>query len=399
MLWENKLRFFFSIIGIGISIALIFINQGFQDGLLRQIKVYLTNSGADIIVSQEGVDSFLLGSSVLSSQIKTNLLRTNGVKEAADIVTSMAIFDYKGEKTPISIIGYDQNKTIGGPWQLKEGRLLSKSPLYKKLISQDLSPVLLKKQLKPKEVIFDYALAKSYGLNIGDIVEIQDYDFKIVGFSQGTTSWITSPIFMSRESAQNVLKTLPGFTSYFLVKVKPGYRVEAVKNEILRRSADYRGISDRVSGIEVFTAKELAQKDVNLTKELFISMMGIITVLTFLIGILIIGLAVYILVLEKIRDFAVLKAVGTTNWQIYKIVIIQTFISTFLGFILGLLIAKGLEHLTTQILVTQFVIVIEKSYIAAVFWASFIMALLASYFPIRKVFRVEPTLVFGARKY
>lgn len=399
MLWENKLRFFFSILGIAISIALIFIIQGFRDGLLRQIKVYPLNSGADIFVSQEGVDSLLLGSSILSSEIKINLSRTSGVEEVADIITSMAMFAHHDEKTPVTIIGYDQNKTIGGPWILKEGRLLTKRLLYKKLIEEDLPAVLLKKQLKPKEVIFDYTLAKSYGLNIGDIVEIQDYDFEIIGFSGETTSWITSPIFMSRESARDILKTPPNFTSYFLVKVKEGYDPKIVKDEIFKRSADYSRISDLVSGIEVFTAQELAQKDADFTEELFISMMGVITILSFLIGILIIGLTIYILALEKLRDFAILKAVGTTNRQVYKIVIIQTIISTFLGFILGLLIALGLDYLTTQILTTQFIIVVERSYIWAVLGGSFIMALLAAYIPIRKVFQVEPTLVFGARQY
>lgn len=399
MLGENKLRFFFSIAGIGIAVALIFINQGFQDGLLRQIKVYLLNSGADIFVSQEGVDSFLLGSSSLATEVKVNLLRTSGVKEVAELVTAMAMFDHQGEKTPVTIIGYDPAKNIGGPWKLVKGRPLAKTPPRPKAAEKNSPPTFLKKQLKPKEAIFDYALAKKYGLSIGDKVEIQDYDFKVVGFSGGTTSWITSPIFMSRESARSILKTSPGVTSFFLVNVARGRSVQKVRDDILRRSGDYQRNSERISGIEVFSAAELAQKDEDITRELFISMMGVITVLTFLIGTLIIGLAVYILILEKLRDFAVLKALGATNRHVYKIVIIQTFINAFLGFGLGLLTALGFEYLTTQVITTQFIIVVERNYIGKVLLVTSVMVVLASYFPIRKVFKVKPTVVFGARQY
>jgi len=399
MLWENKLRFLFSILGIGISIALIFINQGFQDGMLRQIKAYLLGTGADIFISQEGVDSFLFSSSALPFAAKADFLRVSGVEQVTDVVAGLAMFDYQNDKTPVMVIGFDPNKDVGGPWQLKQGQPLEPVPLYQKTIAAGTATGLLKKQIKPKEAIFDYALSKKYGLEVGDDVEIQDYDFKIVGLSGGTTSWITSPIFMSRESARNIFKKSADVTSFFLINVKDGYDVQAVKDQIALRSADYSKISKRVSGIEVFTASELAQKDADFTEELFISMMGIITLLTFLIGVLIIGMVIYILTLEKLRDFAVLKAVGTTNGQIYKTVIIQTFISAFLGFILGLLIALGLEYLTTQVITTQFTIVVEPGYIWTVLVASVVMALLASYVPIRKVFKVEPTLVFSARKY
>ncbi len=295
MLVENKMRFILSILGIGAAIAIIFVNQGFQDGLLQQVKVYPLNSGADIYVSQEGVDSFIFGFSSLKSKLKAQILKTNGVSEVTSIVTSMMIFKHNNQRSSSIIIGYDANKRFGGPWELKEGRYLKENPLYKKEGNLNTVALFSKKQVKPKEVIFDFNLSQKYGLKIGDIVEIQDYDFKIVGFSKGTTSWIVSPIFMSREDARSILKKESNVVSYFLVKVKNGFNPLVVKNEIIQTSADSRRVSDRISGIEVFTAKELAQKDENFTREFFVSMMGIVTFMTYIIGILIIGLVIYIL--------------------------------------------------------------------------------------------------------
>jgi len=355
MLAENRLRFILSILGIGAAIAIIFVNQGFQDGLLRQVKVYPLNSGADIYVSQEGVDSFIFGFSTLQSKLKAQILKTDGVSKVTGIVTSMMIFKYKDQKSPSIVIGYDSNKKFGGPWKLKEGRYLKKNLLYKKNYDSNSKTATLfsKKQVKPKEVILDFNLSQKYGLKIGDIVEIQDYNFKIVGLSEGTTSWIVSPIFMSREDARSILKKSRNVVSYFLVTVKSGFDPLVVKSNIIQRSADSRRISDRISGIEVFTAKELAEKDENFTREFFVSMMGVVTFMTYIIGILIIGLVIYILTLEKIKEYAILKAVGAKNRQIFLIVLIQTFISSTLGFIIGISIAKGFEYLTTSVIATS----------------------------------------------
>jgi len=398
ILTENKLRFFFSIVGIGASIAIIFINQGFQDGLLRQVKAYLLKSGAEIYVSQEGVDSFMFGSSALSTNLKAQLLKTNGIAEVTDVVTTPFVFDHNNEKNPAIIIGYDANKNFGGPWKLKSGEFLKKEPRYKKIETGKIVPLFSEKQVKPKEAILDFNLAQKHGLNVGDAVEIQDYDFEIVGLSEETTSWLVSPIFMSRENVKNILKKNKDATSYYLITIKDGFSPLGVKNKIISRSADTRRISDRISGIEVLTAREFAKKDESFMREFFVSMLGIVTFLTYVIGILIIGLVIYILTLEKTRDYAILKAVGATNKQVFRIVLLQTFVSAAFGFVLGLLIAKGFEYLTTSLISTQFIVVVEQKFIWIVLAGIFLMSLVASIIPLKKVFTVEPTIVFRTKQ-
>lgn len=401
MLYENKLRFFISIVGIGVSIALIFVNRGFQDGLIQQMKAYVLGSGADIYVSQEGVDSFLFGSSAINQDIKQNILRVNGVDKVTDVVTAVTIFEHEGEKSPITIIGYDTSADVGGPWKLREGSYLASTAPYQRLYAEKdtVAPVLLRSQIQPKSVVFDYTLAQTYGLSVGDTVEIQDYTFIISGLSAETTSWITSPVFMHKDDARVALKMPTSDSSFFLVTAKEGENIEQIKNNILLRSADPNRISGRLSGIEVFTAAELAQKDADFTEELFVSMIGIITMLTFLIGVLIIGLVVYILTLEKTRDFAVLKALGTTNTQVLQIVFLQTMMSGMLGLLLGSVIAKILEYFTTTVWATQFVIIVRNEYMLTVFFVVIVFSIIAAIIPIRRVLSVSPTLVFSSRQY
>ncbi len=98
------------------------------------------------------------------------------------------------------------------------------------------------------------------------------------------------------------------------------------------------------------------------------------------------------------KDYAILKAVGAKNRQILLIVLLQTFISAIFGFVIGVSIAKLFEYITTSIIPTQYIIVVESNFILSVFVGVFLMSLVAAIIPIRKVLLVEPTLVFSSRQ-
>ena len=197
--------------------------------------------------------------------------------------------------------------------------------------------------------------------------KIQDDFFTIVGLSDDTTAWITSPVFMSRESAAAVLKRPEKSTGLFLVNVAEDRNIQDVQKRMVLQSADPRGRSRWMKSIGVLTAEEFAGKEEELTRDFFVSMMGVMTPLAFIVGTLMVGLTIYILVLEKLRDFAVLKTIGATNVQVYCIVLLQAFLCGILGYTLGILMALGIEHLTMRVLITRFTVLIDRPYILTVF--------------------------------
>lgn len=385
-LWQDKLRFFLSVLGVTLAVILITVIQGFLWGIYKQLAAYPTNSGADFWVAQEGVESLMMTYSVIPGTVKENLLKVSEIEEVTGIYYFPAIFDHADIKAPVTVIGYDTNRELGRPWSIVEGDLLKKFPLVSYLSKRAAEQTrVFHKQLKEGEVIFDKALSELYGLRVGDRVEIMDRDFRIVGFSGDTASWIAAPLFVSREEAARLLGLRSGeFYNFILVRLKPHENADLVKRKIIGRIPD----------IEVWKTRELIRNDKVLMDDLFLGPILMMTFIAFVIGVLIIGLTIYTTTLQKIREYGILKAIGAGNGRLYTIVLIQTFLISLLGFFFGGAVSVYLDFLTNRQLDTKFMVTVTPSNLTLIFAATLLMSLIASYLPARRVFYIDPSLVF-----
>src|SRR3990172_2044945 len=84
-----------------------------------------------------------------------------------------------------------------------------------------------------REMVFDRVLAERHGLGIGDLVEVMDREFRIVGVSGGTASWMTSFFFLPKSAVEDLLRA-PGAASFLLVSVEEGQASETVRDRLFR---------------------------------------------------------------------------------------------------------------------------------------------------------------------
>jgi len=114
-----------------------------------------------------------------------------------------------------------------------------------------------------------------------------------------------------------------------------------------------------------------------------------VKILLWLVAALIIGSVTFLSVIERLRDFAVFKAIGTSARSIAAGVMLQTvalaLISAMLGIVLGLLIAP------------MFPLPVVISPVAALLLPALgaVVGVVASLFGLSRVLRVEPALAFG----
>jgi len=119
---------------------------------------------------------------------------------------------------------------------------------------------------------------------------------------------------------------------------------------------------------------------------------GAITVVAFLlwiVAVLIVGSLVYLSALERLRDFAVFKAIGVPTRQILVGLALQAVVVALLAAVVGVILAQLLAPLFPMLVVvpTSAYLVLPVIAIA--------IGLLASIAGLRRAVAVDPALAFG----
>lgn len=316
--------------------------------------------GADIFVTQKGVSNMLTSSSVIPNSLKGRLENMPSIKQVSPIYGTPFSFNVGNKKTASYLIGYDLKTGLGGPWSIAEGSSLNSD----------------------KQVVIDQSLAKNNGINLGDYVEISGDDFRVVGFSADTNSIGSQYIFVTKKDASNLMLA-PDTVSYYLVKL---YEPD--------KAPELAGLIERkLGGINAYAKDDFSHYNLQVIEEMILPPLRLMSVISFLIGVMVIGLTIYTATLAKINEYAVLKAIGARNSQLYSIVFQQSLISTIIGFLSGIAAAFGVAKiinyagmgvnasLEPQVLIQSFLV-------------SFFMSLVASFIPVKKVASIDPASVF-----
>lgn len=357
-LTRDRTRLGLSIAGVALATMLVLLLSGFLDGMNAQITSYLDHSPGSVVVAQSGIKNMLVATSVLPAGTRDRALATEGVAKAAPILSSFVILELGGEKRSAYLVGFDP-ALGGGPWRLADGRDATTDD----------------------EVVVDRALARRYDLAVGDGFELMGRRLTIVGLSEGTTSWMTSFIFV-RKSAAESLFSLPGMTSFLLVTPAEG-----------TTDADLQERLSLIPGVSVRPKSEVAQNDVDVFSRVIGPPVRLMTGIAFVVGTLVVGLVLYSATLERRREYGVLKAIGGSARALYRVTLTQAVVVTFVGGALGLILALSQARLVME-LRPQFLITFEPRTVATGLAASALMAFLAVLLPARVIAALAPADVF-----
>src|SRR3990172_4768474 len=121
---RNLPRFIITLLVIGIAFSLIFIVEGFSNGISKQATIYFEKSEADLAVVQKGAESVLRSRSILSERLEERLRKIEGVTRVSGIITEGVTYSKDSNKTPVSLMGVDPGSDLGQPWKIGEGSKL-----------------------------------------------------------------------------------------------------------------------------------------------------------------------------------------------------------------------------------------------------------------------------------
>lgn len=220
---------------------------------------------------------------------------------------------------------------------------------------------------------------------LGRKLELNDKKATIVGVCEATPPFMTYPLVYTRYS--NAIKYLPqsrNSLSFVIAKPKPNYSPKDVAVNISKHTK-----------LQALTNEDFKWRSINyyLTRTGIPINFGITVSLGFIVGATIAAQTFYIFIIENIKQFGALKAIGITNRQIFCMVILQALIVGFIGFCIGIGLAALFFESTSELNAMRGFSLHYQVVLGTAVTVIVIMTI-ASMVSLRKVLTIDPAIVF-----
>jgi putative ABC transport system permease protein len=386
-------KFVFTGIGLGLLIGVTLVMAGVYRGMVDDGKTLIDNSGADLWVVQKDTLGPYAESSSLNDDVYRAILAMPGIAQAAN-VTYLTMQVRKGESDVrtmvVGIAPGALGATPGWPPYLVAGRQITRGHY---------------------EAVADI----STGFKLGDRLAIRRNHCTVVGLTRRMVSSSGDPmVFIPLKDAQEAqfLKDndaiwqsrrrtetnpafnrpgIPGlldaviasqstntFVNAVLVTLQPGHVPDEVAESIRRWKR-----------LTVYTRAQM--EDILVGKLIATSakQIGMFLVILAIVSAAIVAFIIYTLTMDKIREIAVLKLIGTRNRTIAAMIMQQALALGVIGFVVGKITATF-----TAPLFPKYVLLMPLDSIASLF-AVLVICVLASIIAIRLALKVDPAEAIG----
>lgn len=366
ILLYDKVRSLITLLGVIFAVGLIFNQLGTFLGLMETSSVIIDHTPGDMWITSKNSKNFDF-SQPFPEHLYNKVLSEPNVASAEKLIVAWALIKQKeGGTEQIEIVGFDPQRGVGGPWEMKTGNA-------GQLNNGNFA------------IVDESALKRLGNLQVGDYRDVMWRRLQIVGISRGVKSFTTAPIvFTSYKLAQNLVAYIgPENTVFVIAKLKPGAGLAATK-EKLRQN---------LVGVDVYTRDEFSYKTRRYwAVETGVGFSFLLTiVISFLVGMLIVGQTIYNSTMEHIKEFGTLKAIGASNFEIYKIIFSQAVINALLGYVVSLVITMVTVRLYDAI---GMVLVVRWWVNLAVLALTLVMCSTAAFVSIRRIKKIDPAILF-----
>jgi len=370
MLFFDQAKFFGLVLGVAFSILLINQQMGIFLGLLSRAGAIIDDTPeANIWVMDPGVKN--LDTVFPLRDIELGRVRgVSGVQWAVPYFKAMAtVRTETGELESALLIGADDSSLIGIPLEFVLG-----------------SPEDLR---RPDAV----AVGKDgFGkvwlgeeISLGKTVELNDRRAYVAAVVKDSPKFTSAITFYTRYT-QALAYTNNGRNqlSFLLVRSEPGMDPKAVAKNIQEQT-----------GLMALTSADFRQKAVDYVIDntgIPVSF-GTVIALGIVVGVCVVGLMFNLFVLENLRHFAVLKAIGIKNSRLILMVGLQAIVVGFVGYGVGLGAAASFFEFAGRNPNFSGFFLPWRIAVGSAGVAAAIIAL-ASIVALRRVLVIEPAIVF-----
>ncbi len=360
ILRDQPLRLALTIGGIAFCIVLMLFLLSVYFGVKEGSVEYIRSNRADLWVLQRNAWNILRGSSILSTSYENKLEHISGIQQASPILLLLTGIKVKDSDVTVFLTGYDIKKPFGGPPSIIEGRSLQKDD----------------------EIILDYSFAKKYNYKSGDEVKIQDNSYTVVGLSEGTNALVIQYAFVTLNDAQSLIG-FPGIVTCFAIKIEDENKVNRI-SEVIRNT---------IPGVEVYSHQTFLDNNIKEMETGFLPFLLIIAVLGTVVLTIVLSLLLTINIIERRKDFAILKVIGSPSGFLPRLVIGQAMLISSAACITALIIFFPVVALTESIL-PELSTKTSPEQVLTITCVVWIVSLFSSLFSSHRIKRIYPLEVF-----
>ena len=366
-LFHDRVRLIATVVGIVFSIVLVSVQLGVFMSFERMVTLMIDHAQADLWIVPAEAKSFE-DSSLLNGRERLQALSIEGVAEAVPVVVGFASWrkPHGGALTSILVVGAPATSVGLRPWNVVEGS------------ADDLA--------QPDAVAVDRSYFAQLGIaRIGAKAEINNQKARIAAVTAGIRSFTTTPhVFTSLGRARAYLGIAADKANYVLVRLAPNADAAAVRGRLAAALPD----------AEVLTPEEFRHRS-----RLFwlfdtgagAALLGS-AILAVIVGTIIVAQTLYSSTKDHLKEFATLRAIGSSRDYILKVILSQALISAVIGFSMAALIDGVLVKATAD---AALPIVMTPALTLGLFVLTVAMCAIAAVAAIRVVMRIDPVLVFA----
>ena len=386
-------KFVFTGFGLGLLIGVTLIMAGVYRGLVEDGRALLDNSGADLWVVQKDTLGPYAEPSSLNDDIYRTILAMPGVDRAANVTYLTMQVRKDEEDVRAMVVGIAPGlpgSAPGWPPYLIAGRQITRGHY---------------------EAVADIAS----GLKLGDRLTIRRNHYSVVGMTRRMVSSGGDPmVFIPLKDAQEAqfLKDndaiwqsrrrteanpafnrpgVPGLLEAVIASQSTNASVNAVLVALKPGQApdDVAESIRRWKRLTVYTRAQM--EDIVVTKLIATSakQIGMFLVILAIVCAAIVAFIIYTLTMDKIREIAVLKLIGTRNRTIAWMIMQQALALGTIGFVVGKIAATF-----SAPIFPKYVFLMPQDSIAG-FLAMMAICMLASLVAIRMALKVDPAEAIG----
>jgi putative ABC transport system permease protein len=355
-IWAKKARSAGIALAVALAVMTVVSLAVVSSGLESSAAAVLTIGKADFTVAQKGV-SDIIYSSLDNGQV-AGVQSTPGVKSAVGVLietqklnAANPLFIEIGIQ-PSDLTAFGVNVVAGRPY------------------SADAT----------NEVMLGWRAAQDLGLHVGNQFVANGTSNTVVGiYSTGISYGDLGAMFPL--PAIQAYNRVPGSVTLVFVKVARGYSVAEVQAKLVAQHPELTTIR---------TAAQFGRADRNIVF-LEAAVTGS-TILSLLIGAVIVGNTMLLSLFERTREFGLLRAVGWSRWRVVDLVVSESLILALVGSMVGV----GASFLVTFVLERLPALngVLHSNFTEQAFWRGLLvgmgMAVLGSLYPAIRAASLTP---------
>jgi putative ABC transport system permease protein len=352
--------------GIIISVFLVGQNLGIFFAILNNMKgIARENEQYIWVVSDKTQAATQLRN--IDVRIGREISSLEGVKKVHPLVVAGGTGKYSdGTQLGVLLVGLQGPDYAGGPLRFEKGSDMS--------------------QLGNEgALVVDKSGVPAMGnIKVGEYFQINNQRVYVSGICIGKAGFGTYSVFTTVERA----RSLGGFP----VNDVSAYLIEPDLDKYTKQQViDH--INKNIPGIRAVDGNQFAQESIGVilkTSNIAISF-GTIIIFAIISGFAIVGLTLFSMVKDRIKDYGTIKAIGGSNSFIRKLIISQALLYSFAGFS----IAFGLLQLFKMgVSGKNLEIVFSVPMITGLIIITLSLSLMGSLFGLRKIMKLEPVQIF-----